>query len=93
MVYGAMCASRGVAADGRVSPRRRRGEPIAWRRGGDDLRNKVGVALGGRLDQNFVEVDMVRACRKMTLVVVSRFFGLVIQNVFPANAFLQQSPT
>ena len=52
----------------------------------------VVVALGGRWDRYFVEVDLVRACREMSLVAVSRFFENPIQMNFPASAFLHQSP-
>jgi len=52
----------------------------------------VCVAQGGRWGRNFVEVDVVRACRKMSLVAVSRFFEIPIQMNFPAPAFSHQSP-
>lgn len=46
------------------------------------------LVWGGR---SFVEVSMVRACREMSLVVVSRFFGFAIQMNFPGGAFSHQS--
>lgn len=56
-------------------------------REGAHAHQRACFGMGGR---NFVEVSVVRACREMSLVVVSRFFGSAIQMNFPGGVFPHQ---
>ena len=74
MVICGFCVAHLVAGNCVVSGWRRRGEVDLQCRWAATSQFVVGVALGGRWDQNFVDVVLVRASWEMNLVAVSAFF-------------------
>jgi len=92
MVYGTVRASPVVAGNCVVSRRRRRGwaELAAARL--ERVHFAVWVAGVVQRNRNFVEVPLVRARQKMSLVAVSRFFEIPIQMNFPARPNSHSTP-